>query len=711
MAKYVPGAAFSQYLEEMRKNDEKVRALRAAQMIEKFASTLCYRPVKTTVQDNGPAPAWSTDASIGFTQEALSDLRTVEGILSFKGLAVHEVSHILFTPRVGSDIVQWVRNSHYEKAFNALEDQRIETLLVGRFGRSVVPWLTATIAKYMLANPEAHGANYALMRGRKYLPVEIRAAFRDLFVLPDLIGEVQEVVDGYRTMLFPADTEAAKDLIIRMDAILKALPTPPHGNCDNKMPDSYSSSPDSRPLKPRDQKRAQQAAQKRDQQEQDEDKAKPRKQPKPPKDAADKGDADKQQQGGEEGDEQEPQDGAGSDSGNSEGTDTEADENGAESGAGESDEEGDEEGDGADGDGDSDGEGDEGDSAQGDSAGAGNGGDDDGDAEGDGEGDAGDGNGQGQGGDTGQSSAQADGSGGSGQSDLGEGTDAAPTEQQVTDMLKSMIEDAASTLSDSLHRDLGEMNGDLDLRSNDAPAAKPRQVTLRIAEAATIRAARAFGRELERVKADNDPGWERVTNSGRISTSRYMRGAPLDEAFDRWQIGRDDVSDIEAVILLDSSGSMDHIMGKASDAMWGIKRSLDAINASCTVVTYDSGEPQMLYKADEKATASVKYANPSGGTNPKLAVKFATRVLAESSRTVKVLFSITDGEWGSSDDVDMQIRTLRQSGVLTAFALVGGSGETNPHNHEVFARLDNASDLLILGRQVVNMASARQLAR
>ena len=58
-------------------------------------------------------------------------------VANLRGLNFHELSHILYTPRQGSEIVTWVKENDLFKAFNALEDQRIETLFTSRFPSTV----------------------------------------------------------------------------------------------------------------------------------------------------------------------------------------------------------------------------------------------------------------------------------------------------------------------------------------------------------------------------------------------------------------------------------------------------------------------------------------------------------------------------------------------------------------------------------------------
>ena len=632
------------------------RAVRLAGIVQKYASTLCQREVRTRLVETGIAPAWSTSNTITFAESDLADLGTVDGVLSGKGLALHEVSHILFTPRSGTDIVRWVVANKLMHAFNALEDQRIETLMVGRFGKPIIPWLTAVIAQHLVATPQHLQTAFPLVRGRKYLPVELRRACRDLYNDQDNVDELSQLIDQYRTLLFPEDTETAKTIIARYAELVKH--TGDHGDfgCESRHPDQYDSS-ESRPVSKKYQQSAKQRAELRD--EQDEADADPF----DFGDPADNFPEDDEPQEDEAGNGSDGDDTDESDADESNGSDSPAD-NADDSPA--------------------------------------------------------------------QSPAGADAPAPT-IDDLieklaeesrereqtkqaGEKAGAQKTEA-LNDLLDGILEDVKQSLSEEVSRDLAKVRNDTELLGNNSATPRPAQAISGTVTPEVAQASRSFGIELERLRAQFDPGWEREVSSGRISTSRYLRGAKLSESFDRWSIGREDAVDIEAVILLDSSGSMDGDREqRASNAMWGLKRALDRVGANCTVVTFSwSGSERVLYKAEESASTTVKRVQTGGGTDPEGALKYATRVLSESARAIKVLFSITDGEWSNSEACDEQVRALRRAGVLTALAHISSYPvaleEVNAHQSEVVSSVTNASDLFLLGRSLVRVATQRNLAR
>jgi hypothetical protein len=132
-------------------------------------------------------------------------------------------------------------------------------------------------------------------------------------------------------------------------------------------------------------------------------------------------------------------------------------------------------------------------------------------------------------------------------------------------------------------------------------------------DAKTFQASLSFSRELERLQANFDPAWNRYQAQGRLQAHRYLRGDDLDTIFDQWSEGLESATEIECVVLLDNSGSMN---GNKSDrayrSMYAIKKALDRINANTTVITFNS-ESQTLYRADEKATNVIRDAGAGGG--------------------------------------------------------------------------------------------------
>jgi uncharacterized protein YegL len=141
--------------------------------------------------------------------------------------------------------------------------------------------------------------------------------------------------------------------------------------------------------------------------------------------------------------------------------------------------------------------------------------------------------------------------------------------------------------------------------------------------------------------------------------------------------------------------------------MFAIKHALDRINASTSVLTFASGA-EVLYEPSDRAHFTIRDAGVGGGTEPDDAVKYATNVLAKSSKAVRLLFVITDGDWFRAEESDRLIERMRDAGVLTSLAYIG-TGAFKSHNCELTQQVNNAADLLPLGRKLVRTGIIRRL--
>ena len=231
----------------------------------------------------------------------------------------------------------------------------------------------------------------------------------------------------------------------------------------------------------------------------------------------------------------------------------------------------------------------------------------------------------------------------------------------------------------------------------------------------TVEASVKFARELERLKAQYDPSWERHESSGRFNVNRLLRGDDRETLFDQWNEGVDDACEIECVIALDNSGSMQG--AKASSAyksMYAIKKALDRIGASTTVLTFNS-DTHTLYRSTEKASNVIRDAGAGGGTDATEAIKRATKVLAESDKPVRIFFAITDGEWSSNPENEDAIDRMARAGVLTSFAYIPDGDyapkldRTTTHGCEIGAIVRNPLDLINMAKSIVKYAITRRL--
>ena len=646
------------------------RAVRATDVAGLFASIITNRKISAKLVEGGQAPAWSNSSGIWFNEAQIADnLHLPEGVLSVKGLTCHELAHILFTPRSGSKVARFARESGNHRAFNILEDARIERLLAGRYNNVVVPWLTATIAQHILADVNSLPSAFVLTHGRKYLPLDVRRAVRQAFVAQHLVADFARVIDEYNTLVFPRNSDRGIELIREFGQLLKQLPTPPiEGGCASN-PTEYSGGDDERTESSASQDRDQQSADSRP--DDDDDLSND------PTDEADD-DWDEDNEWDDEADDEDEGDF---------GDDVEGDE------TGEDDAQADEPNDDPSnpGFGQSDGQSSDTPSDEDTSA----------DGEGDGEGEG-----------EGNSDDNATSGGGAGSSSA--------TDDSIRKALEDILSNIEETHAKDIARTIADFNGEtIDEQLTDSGTELPVAVT---GESDVLPITRVvsddFAEELRRIQSASDPGWERERATGRVNASRYLRDCDINEAFDEWNPGNDDAVDIECVIAIDVSGSMcGEPIVLASQAMWGIKSALDSIGASTSVVTFGS-QAEVLYSATEEAGHRVRAMDAGGWTHASDALRFANDTFARSSRAVKILFTITDGAWGDESTADVLVSDIREAGVLTALGYVHTSSAGAPatedvdaHNSEVVASLTKASDLLVLGRQLVGLAIERGLAR
>jgi predicted metal-dependent peptidase len=620
--------------DKKRKEEEiKQRLERFTQFFGRVNSAFTFRKVTVRVE-NSPmnAPAWSGASDVVFNSRVIGDLKDARSIAGIKGLDLHEISHILYTSREGSDLFDYVRDNNYFMAYNALEDQRIETLFTSKYP-STVDWFTATILIHFVDDQESFKNSYPLLRGRRYLPVELRARSRNAYSQQDQIDEICSIVDEYRTLIFPTDTEKGKDLIARFNDLLPKSDggetgtgtgtgtgttvsvtvkiKDPFGHGERPQ-EGLESSVTSRPIAPKKQEK----------------------------------DRDRSQQLDKEDDlelsEQLKQDELMNE-------DIEAIDLEIELGFDDSD---------------SDSDSDDADDAT-----------DSSDNAGDSAGDV--------------------------------------IATLIGDLLDNILENNDQEINDIL-RQIGGLPSLSTNNSKEPELDQFRELTI---DANTHGASVTFGRELERLKASFDPAWEQYESQGRLQAIRFFRGDELDTIFDRWNEGIEDATEISCVILLDNSGSMSGSKAtNAYRAMYAIKRALDRINAETTVITFND-EAKTLYRPTDRAGNTIRDAGTGGGTVANGAIAYATKLLAETEKPVRIFFAITDGEWsGDQQDNNEAIERMARAGVLTAFAYIPEMGEGNveldyekKHHCEIGAVVRNPFDLVYMAKAIVKHAISRRL--
>lgn len=159
----------------------------------------------------------------------------------FHGLNYHEVAHLLYSPRAGSEVGKWLKeNDNYLRAFNILEDGRIEVLLTHKHP-TVIPFLNKACIDLLTENinPE----NFLITRGRRHLPLEVRQLFAGLAVQKfgaDKVRALAECIDEFRLLNIFQQPARAKAIVMEFAALIEdmAPPSSPNG-CGQPVKDQW----------------------------------------------------------------------------------------------------------------------------------------------------------------------------------------------------------------------------------------------------------------------------------------------------------------------------------------------------------------------------------------------------------------------------------------------------------------------------------------
>ena len=535
-----------------------------------------------------------------FNAELIEDLDT-STIVSMNGINYHELSHILFSPRAGSTLGRHVESNDMKRAYNMLEEGRIERLMTAKYPSTRL-YLEAMVLDYFFkGEPDTWGNLFPLVTGRRYLDTNLRQTVADKFINSygaTLAQEVSSIINEYAMLSFPEDFNKGIELITRFSDIVGKDGQPP--KVEGFPMDSFDMSHNERkvlrqgrPLSNKEQERLQ----------------------------------NRQGQG-------EPEDLSGKN-------------------------------------------------------------DKDGDKAGFGVG------------------------GGNADMDSVDKT-YSDTDKEIADKLTERLRE--------IYRDSGIKNEVSNIRKSIIGDDEMRSV---LGKASTyyypcstnsVSYARRFATELERMVRNNDPKWEREMPVGRLNVSRTMTPNinNIDRVFDRWDLGNPN-TDIEAVILLDNSGSMNCHMGEVCEKAWIIKRGIEAIQGNVTVYNFHSWS-EVLYSKDEKAKPRThKYVRSTGSTNPLTALIEAERILLNSNKAIKLLFVVTDGYWDNDNECDEVIKRLNKFNAITAVVFMGEyehvkdimsmakSGDTSAkahlqmlrHNASIFKAVAEPSDVLELAVEIV----------
>jgi hypothetical protein len=627
------------------------RIERVSQVFSKYASVVTLRNVSCLVVPYGVSPVFATSRVIVYSANHLADITDPKNAMALKGLTLHEICHILFSARNGTSFKRIITKENLNEAYSIAEDSRIETLLIGRFGTNITAWLNASVFRHLLTPGLNLAVQFPVVAGRKYLPLAVRQELRNVFALPDYADEIESLLDEYRLMVWNDDQVFLRGLEVlrRLQEILNLLKD--ETGCSNiPTPNGH----ENRPIDELEPSFSRPLSTR--EQEQAQTNATKR------KDTNEKGTNQKPPATPVE-QQQPPQQPPIC---NFPMPPTNPGKNPTPTPTGESQdkEKGNEQGQ-----------------------------------------DKGNDKGDSNGGDNSTPSEQET-----------NGADKSKPPVEMNAALENAINDQwkldLEKVKTEINKDIRDFKNDLSLQDIKVETPKKSNFTNKQVDLRTLSAGKQFGVELERIRTELEPNWRTRLDSGKINANRYLTEKDLDTTFDEWYSGQDEATDIEAVILLDNSGSMGGNKAiSAYKSMFAIKQGLQAIGASCSVLTFNS-VTSMLYEPHETAKGQVKDAGAGGGTDPLEALLYSQSVFAKTNRNVKILFVITDGEWSDNENCEQVISTLGSSGVITSLALIGNdfNGTTN-HECLISSHIQHPDQLIGLAKSIVKVAIAKSLTK
>jgi hypothetical protein len=213
------------HAEAVEKYTERTNRLNAVAGVYQRANRIITGEEVTVTVINDPdmdTNARSNGKDMELNASLIEDL-TDESIISLNGVNYHELGHILFSPRIGSNLGIYARDNKLFRALAILEEARTEQLLITRYP-AVRKYLEASLYTYILAGkPSEWGGKFHLITGRTYLPIELRQAIAEKAVDQyglDIVQEVHSIIHAYRGLVFPRDFDTAKALAHRLAKIV-----------------------------------------------------------------------------------------------------------------------------------------------------------------------------------------------------------------------------------------------------------------------------------------------------------------------------------------------------------------------------------------------------------------------------------------------------------------------------------------------------------
>lgn len=212
------------------------------------------------------------------------------------------------------------------------------------------------------------------------------------------------------------------------------------------------------------------------------------------------------------------------------------------------------------------------------------------------------------------------------------------------------------------------------------------------------------------LRDESEPGWIRRTDAGRLNVRRMALGGRADEMFDRYDPGALDTTELDCMLLVDVSGSMQGDTRALAESIWAIRHAADDIDASLSVVGFSSGDAQLIASPGDRPDDGRMWEPiAGGGTEPTAALVMALDVLTAATSRTRMAVILTDGEWYNAPSAEAIISALNDSGIVTVLAHYGfdDGREINGHGCAHAARITDMGDLARMFRDVARAEMIR----
>ena len=212
------------------------------------------------------------------------------------------------------------------------------------------------------------------------------------------------------------------------------------------------------------------------------------------------------------------------------------------------------------------------------------------------------------------------------------------------------------------------------------------------------------------LKDQSEPGWVKRTDGGRLNVRRLVVDTDPEFLFDRYEPGQMDASELELVLLLDVSGSMNSKLVELAEATWAIRHAVDDLEGACTVIAWESGPHTVMAHPGERPDDRMFVPHSMGGTEPTGALSEAYRLLSESQARNRLMIVLTDGAWSYPQKAEAVIDAANAGGVTTVMAFLdtayqyeGRPAVTVDAHHCRFAeQIDDPAALAVLFRRIAS---------